>query len=103
VRPSAAIALRYFAETSIRGFRGDTGTVTLEALGPGTGAGRFSAQLRSATEGSRLIVTGTFEGLTVTRGPADCAGSESGEPDETDEYEEDDGDDGGDGEDMTPT
>jgi hypothetical protein len=84
-RPSAAVALRWFAETSIRGFRGDSGTVMLEATGRGTSAGRFSAYLRSATEGSRLMVTGTFEGLNVTPAAEGCAGPPPQEPDEPDE------------------
>ena len=84
-RPSAAVALRWFAETSIRGFRGDSGTVMLEATGRGTSAGRFSAYLRSATEGSRLMVTGTFEGLNVTPAAEGCAGPPPQGPDEPDE------------------
>jgi hypothetical protein len=87
-RPSAAVALRWFAETSIRGFRGDSGTVVLEATGPGTSAGRFSAYLRSATEGSRLTVTGSFKGLSVTTAPKGCIGRPPHEADELDEYEE---------------
>jgi hypothetical protein len=84
-RPSAAVALRWFAETSIRGFRGDSGTVMLEATGRGTSAGRFSAYLRSATEGSRLMVTGSFKGLNVTPAAEGCAGPPPQEPDEPDE------------------
>lgn len=87
-RPSAAIALRWFAETSIRGFRGDSGTVVLEATGQGTSAGRFSAYLRSATEGSRLTVTGWFKGLSITAAPEGCVGRPPHEADELDEYEE---------------
>lgn len=83
-RPSAAVALRWFAETSIRGFRGDSGTVVLEATGPGTSAGRFSAYLRSTTEGSRLTVTGSFKGLSVTPAAQSCAGPPP-QPDEPDE------------------
>ena len=86
-RPSAAVALRWFAETSIRGFRGDSGKVVLEAIGPGRSAGRFSAHLRSATEGSRLTVTGSFAGLSVTPAPASCAGRPPG-ADDTDDSEE---------------
>jgi hypothetical protein len=73
-RPSGAVALRWFAETAIRGFRGDSGSVTLGATGPGVGAGRFAARLRSTTEGSRLHLTGSFRGLTVRAAPPDCAG-----------------------------
>ena len=73
-RPSAAIAMRWFAETSIRGFRGDSGSVSLAATGPGAVAGSFAAGLRSTTEGSRLNLTGSFRGLTVHPAPPDCAG-----------------------------
>jgi hypothetical protein len=73
-RPASVIALRWFAETSIRGFRGESGSVALEGTGPGATAGTFSAALRSATEGSRLRVTGTFKGLTIAPAPPECAG-----------------------------
>ena len=94
-RPASAIALRWFAETSIRGFRGDTGSVALQATGPGAVAGTFSAALRSATEGSRLTITGSFKGLTVAPAPPECAGRAAPEEDEeepaepTDEEDED--------------
>jgi hypothetical protein len=87
-RPAAAVALRWFAETSIRGFRGDSGTVVLEATGPGAAAGRFSAHLRSATEGSRLTVTGSFKGLSVTPAPQGCAGRPPQEPDDPETLDE---------------
>jgi hypothetical protein len=86
-RPAAAVALRWFAETSIRGFRGESGSVMLDTAGPGTGAGRFSAALRSATEGSRVNVTGSFTGLTITPAPPDCAGRPR-EPEEGTEPED---------------
>ncbi|HEX2220811.1 MAG TPA: hypothetical protein VHG35_18575 [Gemmatimonadales bacterium] len=80
VRPAAAVALRWFAETSIRGFRSDSGSVSLTATGPG--AGRFGARLRSVEEGDRLRVTGSFTGLTVTDASPECAGVEP-DPDDT--------------------
>ncbi|MGH7579543.1 MAG: hypothetical protein ACREM9_05180 [Gemmatimonadales bacterium] len=92
-RPAAAIALRWFAETSIRGFRGDTGSVALEATGPGAVAGKFSAALRSATEGSRLTITGSFKGLTIAPAPPECAGRavpQQEEPTEPMDEEDDD-------------
>ncbi len=46
----------------------------MASLAPGTGSGRISAKLRSATEGSRLTIKGTFEGLTIARSPASCGG-----------------------------
>jgi len=88
-RPSSAMALRWFAETSIRGFRGDSGAVVLEATRQGASAGRFSAHLRSTTEGSKLAITGSFKGLSVTPAPADCAGRPP-EPDPVEPTEETD-------------
>lgn len=91
IRPSAAVALRWFAETSIRGFRGDSGQVVLEAAGRDSAAGRFSARLRSISEGSRLSITGSFQGLTIIPAPGDCAGRHE-EPYESDDDGGDDGD-----------
>ena len=82
VRPAAAVALRWFAETTIQGFRSDSGSVVLTAAGPGAGAGRFTARLRSSTEGRRLRVSGSFSGLTITPAPPDCAGVPR-DPDDT--------------------
>jgi predicted PhzF superfamily epimerase YddE/YHI9 len=73
-RPSAAIAMRWFSETSIRGFRGDSGTVVLEAIGPGSVAGRFAAYLGAATEGSELTVSGSFKGLSIAPASVGCLG-----------------------------
>jgi hypothetical protein len=91
-RPSSAVALRWFAETSIRGFQGDSGSVSLAAGGPGAGGGSFAARLRSTTEGSRLHVTGSFQGLTVRPAPPECAGvakvPADSEPDPEEEFQE---------------
>ena len=85
-RPASAIAMRWFAETSIRGFSGDSGSVELE----GPGAGRLSAHLRSPSEGSRLLLTGSFRGLTVTQAPPDCAGAPPAATDEGQGADQDD-------------
>ena len=91
-RPSGAVALRWFAETSVRGFRGDSGSVTLSATGPGAGGGSFVARLRSTTDGSRLHITGSFRGLTVHPASPECAGVPKEpvdtEPDPEEEAEE---------------
>jgi hypothetical protein len=85
-RPASAVAMRWFAETSIRGFSGDSGTVVLEAAG----AGRLSAHLRSPSEGGRLMLTGSFKGLTVTPAPPDCAGAPPSASDEGQGADQDD-------------
>jgi hypothetical protein len=91
-RPSAALAIRWFAETSIRGFRSDSGAVSVAALGPGTGSGTFGGRLRSVTEGSLLRLTGSFQGLTVQPATAECAGvaqsPDDTMPDLEEEFEE---------------
>ena len=105
-RPSAALALRWFAETSIRGFRAESGSVNLERLGPAAGAGKFTAQLRSATEGSRLTVNGSFHGLSIAPAPAECVGSPEPAEDEGTELrdeEEEEEEDGGDEEEPIAT
>jgi hypothetical protein len=91
-RPSAGVALRYFSETSIRGFRSDSGAVTLAGTGPGAASGRFTAHLRSATEGSRLELTGSYRGLSVRPAAQNCAGvaedPDDPEPDLEEEFQE---------------
>ena len=42
-RPSAAIGLRWFSQTSVMGFQGDSGGVTLERRADGSLSGRFTA------------------------------------------------------------
>ncbi len=71
-RPSSGLALRWFAETTIRGFRGDSGSVTLQGLAPDGASGRFSGMLRSSSDGSRIKVTGSFEGVSVERDGDGC-------------------------------
>lgn len=94
-RPWSALALRWFAETSIRGFKGDSGAVVMESAGAGTTAGRFDAGLRSATDASKLSVKGSFKGLTVTPAGPECAGRPASPDDEDEATEPTDEDDFG--------
>ena len=94
-RPWSALALRWFAETSIRGFKGDSGAVTVESAGAGATAGRFDAWLRSATDASKLTVKGSFKGLTVTPAGPECAGRPISPDDEEEATEPTDEDDFG--------
>lgn len=72
--PSAAVALRWFSKTTIMGYQGDSGRVTVERTPDGTLAGRFAVRARPLVTGSRLTATGTFEALRVVTAPTSCAG-----------------------------
>jgi hypothetical protein len=72
--PSAAVALRWFSQTTVMGYQGDSGRVTLEHEADGSLAGRFNVGARPFVTGSRLHLTGQFEGLRVIAGSARCVG-----------------------------
>jgi len=71
-RPWAAVALRWFAETSIRGFQGDSGVVVLEQPRPGVLTGTFDAKAHSVTDAVRLNIRGDFRGLIVRPASRGC-------------------------------
>ena len=73
-RPSAALALRWFSKTTIMGYQGDTGRVTVERTPDGSLAGRFAIGGRPLVTGARLAATGTFEDLRIVATPVTCAG-----------------------------
>ena len=64
-RPAAAVALRWFAETSIRGFQADSGQVVVEQAGPGLYAGTFEARATSVVDTTSLTIRGSFRGLAL--------------------------------------
>lgn len=69
--PAGAVALRWFAETAIKGFQGDSGAIVLERAG-GRIAGRFHAALQSVNDPMRLDVRGTFRDLPVVPAARGC-------------------------------
>jgi hypothetical protein len=71
-RPAAAVALRWFAETSIRGFRAESGAVVLEQSAPGKYSGRIEAFTKSVTDSAHVTVRGTLLGLTVRPSRSGC-------------------------------
>jgi hypothetical protein len=71
-RPAAAVALRWFAQTSIRGFKADSGAVVLERSPGGTYSGRLEAFAHSVTDYARLTVQGTYRGLMPRPARAGC-------------------------------
>jgi hypothetical protein len=69
--PAAGLALRWAAQTSIRGFQGEGGWVVLERSPSGELSGTLAGVARSVADTSRRTVFGTFRNLTVrpqTRG-----------------------------------
>jgi hypothetical protein len=72
--PAAAVALRWFTQTAVMGYQGDSGGLTLERRPDGTLAGRFTAAARPLTGKGRLHLTGSFGGLRPATAPRDCAG-----------------------------
>jgi hypothetical protein len=71
-RPAAAVALRWFAETSIRGFKAESGAVVLEQAAPGQYSGRIEAFTKSVTDNAHVTVRGTLQELTVHPAHAGC-------------------------------
>jgi hypothetical protein len=71
-RPAAAVALRWFAETSIRGFKAESGAVVLERSAPGRYSGRIEAFTKSVTDNAHVTVRGTLHELTVRPGRSEC-------------------------------
>ena len=71
-RPAAAVALRWFAETSIRGFKAESGAVVLEQSRPGEYSGRIEAFTKSVTDNAHVTVRGTLRGLMVRPSRGGC-------------------------------
>lgn len=70
--PAAAIALRWFAETSIRGFQGDSGNVVVLESPPGVYSGEIKAHAHSVTDGNHVEITGSFRRLTIRPAARGC-------------------------------
>jgi hypothetical protein len=81
--PAAAVALRYFAETAVKGYQGDSGRVLVSVPAPGRLSGRFSASLKSASDGTRLRATGAFRDLRVVPATRGCIPRPSRPPADT--------------------
>jgi hypothetical protein len=87
--PSAAVALRLFAPTAIKGYQGDSGNVVLKRSGSGELSGTIEARSRSVLDGKLLRISGDFRDLVVvpqTRGclPETTADSTDADPEPSD-------------------
>jgi len=83
VPPAAAVALRYFGETSVKGYQGDSGRVLVRETTGGRVSGRFSASLKSATDGSRLRAGGAFHDVRVLPASRGCVARPAHRPADT--------------------
>ena len=72
VPPASGLALRYFAETAVKGYQGDSGRVLLDVAADGRLSGRLSGALKNANDGSRLHAAGTFSNLRVVPATRGC-------------------------------
>jgi hypothetical protein len=70
--PASAVALRYFAETAVKGYQSDSGRVLLTVSAAGMMSGRFTAALKSATDGSRLHAAGAFHDVRARPATRGC-------------------------------
>jgi hypothetical protein len=70
--PAAALALRWAAKTAVKGFRGESGSVSVERSGSGALSGRVAAAARSVTDTQSLAIEGSFSGLVIRSQPGKC-------------------------------
>jgi hypothetical protein len=63
--PAAGIALRWAAQTAIKGFQGESGSVILERSPSGELSGQIAATARSVTDTQRIAIDGSFRGLMI--------------------------------------
>ncbi len=89
VPPSGAVGLRWFSETSVQGYQGDSGQIALTRGADGALSGRFTATAHAIAGNGKLTLTGSFDDLRerpATRGcstappppPAELSDSEEG-------------------------
>jgi hypothetical protein len=71
--PAAAVALRWFSQAAVRGFRGDSGELSLRRAPGGTFSGQFTATAHAVLGGERLSLTGSFDDLRERPATRGCA------------------------------
>jgi hypothetical protein len=73
--PAAGLALRWAAQTSIKGFQGESGSIVIERSGSGELSGSLAAGARSIADTGRLKVRGKFQHLAVAVSKRGCTRS----------------------------
>ena len=79
LRPAAAVALRWFAETAVKGYQGHRGALVLTRADD-RATGRFEAAMRSINDGTRLDLRGSFRDVPVVPAGRGCAPRPGAEP-----------------------
>jgi len=79
-RPAVAVALRWVAQTSIKGFQGESGSVDLQRLPSGELSGQLAAAVRSVADTQRLTIDGSFQDLPIRPSARGCAGPDKQSP-----------------------
>ncbi len=77
-RPGAAVAARWFTETTIQGYRADSGTVSV-SLGSRAVGGQFSVHMLEVAGGKVLKLQGTFGGVSRGTATEGCPGDGPGQ------------------------
>lgn len=77
-RPGAAVAARWFTETTIQGYRADSGTVSV-TLGSGAVGGEFTVHMLEVAGGKVLRLHGAFAGIGAGAASEGCANDGPGQ------------------------
>ena len=80
--PASAVALRWFAETAIKGFQSDSGLVVLERA-DGRVSGHVTAAMRSVNDGMRLDLRGVFRDVRIVPATRGCVTRPAAQPPDT--------------------
>ncbi len=70
--PAAALAVRWFSQTAVQGFQGDSGQLSLRRAADGDLSGSFTAKAHAISGSGRLELTGSFDGLRVEPAARGC-------------------------------
>lgn len=71
-RPQANVALRWLAQTDLKGYESASGSVVVTEAGPAGVSGRIEAVLRLPTGGDSIRLTGGFSRLAVGKALDAC-------------------------------
>ena len=88
--PSAALALRVFSPSAIKGYQGDSGTVVLQRSRSGELSGIMEARSRPVLRTEPINISGKFSDLVVTPQTRGCAAEPPADSAPADDFDDDD-------------